>query len=165
MRAFIRFATGVLWLVAGVVVILIVVGEGEDRNSPDEVAPPPQTSVATNQPRAPVDKQLAYRLRTNRDEAIVNIGWVAGNAYGHPIWQDLRAHVGRGGDYYDVFMRLAPPGTDHQTEAMLNVALYEEWFERGQAAPYNEAEMLRRTERVLMLVEEGRALLRDMEGG
>lgn len=153
-----------LWVFGALLLIVIVLAYGGNGDRSREIEPI-VPAAAPAAPAARADPELAYRLRTLRDEAIANIGWVAGNAYGHLIWPELRPYIGRGGEYYDSFMRLAPPGADHQTEAALNVALYQKWFERGQAAPFNEPEGMRRLERLNALVGETTALLRQMRAG
>lgn len=99
----------------------------------------------------------AADIRTLRDEAIQNVGWVAGNSHGHPIWPQMKGYVGRGGSYYKAFVSLAPPGlsrAEQQAEAHHNVRLYEKWFERGEQAAFNEAEATSRIQRVLQISEE-----------
>lgn len=93
-------------------------------------------------------------LRELRDEGLRNIGWVAGNAYGHPVWQDIKRYVGKGGSYYDLFTRLAPQGSNAEAEAYQNVSLYRNWFEKGQDQPFNEKEAVLRIQRVHQIVEE-----------
>ncbi len=98
-------------------------------------------------------------FRQLRDEGIENIGWVAGNSYGHPVWPEVKGYVGKDGDYYNLFVRLAPKGSDHETEAFHNVSLYNKSFEEGQKQPFNEHESTLRTQRILQIVEELKALL------
>ncbi len=82
----------------------------------------------------------APTLRRLRDEAIANIGWVAGNAYGHPIWPEVEPFIGPGGTYYEILLRTGIPGSDPEIEVSLNVQRYREAFDRGKAATFNEAE-------------------------
>lgn len=95
-----------------------------------------------------------------RDEAICNIGWVAGNAYGHPIWPQVRDFVGEGGTYYDAFVRLRAPGESDELAASANVALYQECRERGQGLAFNERASISRIQRVIDISEELRGVLR-----
>jgi hypothetical protein len=66
------------------------------------------------------------RFRQLRDQGIKNIGWVAGNAAGHPIWPQVEPFVGKGGTYYNALVRLKTPGANEEVEAYSNVALYRE---------------------------------------
>ncbi len=102
-------------------------------------------------------------LRSLRDEAIKNIGWVAGNSYGHPIWPEIKPFVGKGGSYYEFYLRLAPKNSDHAAEAFYNVSLYEEWFEIGSKQPFNENEGLSRIQRVMQIQDELGKLFDRME--
>jgi hypothetical protein len=76
------------------------------------------------------------RFRQLRDQGIKNIGWVAGNAAGHPIWPQFEPFVGEGGNYYNAFIRLQPPGSNDKVEAYSNVALYREWVKTGEKSPF-----------------------------
>ena len=99
----------------------------------------------------------ARRFRELRDEAIRMLGWVAGNSYGHPVWPDVRPYVGRGGEYYDFFVSLSPPGLGsgaQEAEAFHNVSLYETWFEKGQTRPFNEPDNMNKIRRILQIAEE-----------
>ena len=94
------------------------------------------------------------RFRQLRDQGITNIGWVAGNAAGHPIWPQVEPFVGKGGNYYNAFVRLKPPGSNEQVEAYSNVALYEEWVKTGESAPFNETDCVAKIQRVLQIADE-----------
>ena len=99
----------------------------------------------------------AGRFRELRDQAIRMLGWVAGNSYAHPVWPEVKPYVGRGGDYYDFFVRLSPPGLDRsaqEAEAFHNVSLYQKWFEKGQTLPFNEADNVNKIRRILQIAEE-----------
>ena len=94
-------------------------------------------------------------LRGLRDDAIRHMGWIVGNTENHRIQREMKQAKGSGGNYYEVFMRLAPRGSDHQTEAWGNVSLYRDWFEKGRMAQlFNEPEGMRRLQRVLQIIEE-----------
>jgi len=85
------------------------------------------------------------------------LGWVAGNSYGHPVWPQVEPYVSRDGQYYDYFVRLAPPGLsqrEKEAEAFHNVNLYEEWFEKGQAQPFNEDDNVAKVARMFQLAGE-----------
>ena len=99
----------------------------------------------------------AAQFRELRDTAIRMLGWVAGNSYGHPIWPQIKSYYGRGGSYYDFFVRLSPPGLDktiQEAEALHNVGLYQEWFEKGQTRPFNEQDNVNKIKRMLQIAEE-----------
>ena len=100
----------------------------------------------------------APTLRRLPDEAIANIGWVAGNAYGHPIWPEVEPFIGPGGTYYEILLRSGIPGSDPEIEASLN----REAFDRGKAATFNEAEGASRLERVNEVVAECRTFCRKL---
>ena len=89
-----------------------------------------------------------------RNEGICNIGWVAGNAHGHPIWPDVRPYVGEGGEYYDAFLRLLAPGETPEVQAHLNVRLYNECRSQGGQHVFNEAEGMSRIVRSNDIVNE-----------
>lgn len=95
-----------------------------------------------------------------RDEGIADIGWVAGNARGHPIWPDVKMHFGEEGDVYDRLMMLGTPGQTQTISAGLNVALYDRSVEQGAAAYYDEAEETRRAVRVSQIFKELGELLK-----
>ena len=126
-----------------------------------------QTSTAvslTAEEKAQIEKRdaldaLAPGLRKLRDEAISNIGWVAGNAYGHPIWPEVEPFIGRGGTYYNTLLRTGIPGSDPEIEAALNVQRYREAFDRGKAEAFKEAEGASRLQRVNDIVAEISKLL------
>lgn len=97
------------------------------------------------------------RFRELRDQAIRMLGWVAGNSYAHPVWPEMKPYVGRGGEYYDFFLRLSPPGLDRsaqEAEAFHNVSLYQKWFEKGQTRPFNEEDNVNKITRILQIAEE-----------
>ncbi len=85
------------------------------------------------------------------------LGWVAGNSSGHPVWPEVRPYVGQGGEYYDFFVRLSPPGLDRsaqEAEAFHNVNLYREWFEKGQTRPFNEPDNTDKMRRILQIAKD-----------
>lgn len=94
------------------------------------------------------------RFRQLRDQGIKNIGWVAGNAAGHPIWPELERYVGEDGNYYNAFIRLKPPGSNDEVEAYSNVALYREWVKTGEKSPFNETDCLAKMQRTLQILPE-----------
>lgn len=99
----------------------------------------------------------AARFRRLRDDGIDLVGWVAGNSYNHPIWPQLKPYVGRGGQYYDFFVSLAPPGLSkdaQQAEALGNVRRYQKSFERGKTRSFNERDNNNKTKRMLQIAEE-----------
>ena len=99
----------------------------------------------------------ADRFRELRDHAIRMLGWVAGNTYGTPLWPEVEQNIGRDGVYYDFFVRLAPPGLNSSTqqlEAFKNVSLYQEWFDKGQTRPFNEADNMNKLRRMMQISEE-----------
>ncbi len=104
----------------------------------------------------------AQSLEKLRDQGIRNVGWVAGNTQGHPIWPQMRPFVGEGGEYYNAFVRIATCGLDDETVAFMNVRLYNEWVEKGRLFPFNEAESMRRTQRSIQIVKEMTKLMRQM---
>jgi hypothetical protein len=97
-----------------------------------------------------------------RNEGICNIGWAAGNAYGHPVWPQVKPHIGRGGTYYDAFVRLKAPGEDDYVAANMNLARYKECWERGERLPFNEAEGIARIQRAIDIVKEMTRILERM---
>lgn len=94
------------------------------------------------------------RIAELRDEGICNIGWVAGNAYGHPIWPQVREFVDTGGTYYNAFVLLRAPGERDTVAASANVALYRECRERGGQQNFNEAASISRIQRAIDIVAE-----------
>ena len=94
------------------------------------------------------------RFRQLRNQSIKNIGWVAGNTAGHPIWPQVEPYVGKGGNYYNTLIRLKTPGANDEVEAYSNVALYREWVEIGEKASFNEKECMTRIQRTLQIVDE-----------
>lgn len=87
------------------------------------------------------------RMVSLRDEALDNIGWVAGNAYGRPLWPKVQGFVGEGGSYYEAFVAIAPEGQT-AAQAMSNLARYKRAVELGKRSRYDERDMMRRIERV-----------------
>lgn len=106
----------------------------------------PATFLSTERPSSTAQSQAsgkAGRFRELRNQAISMLGWVAGNSYAHPIWPEMKPYIGRGGEYYDFFLRLTPPGLDRgalEAEAFQNVSLYRKWFDSGQSRPFDEAD-------------------------
>ncbi len=116
--------------------------------------PPKQAACVQLVSQASIE---AGRFRELRDHAIRMLGWIAGNSYGHPVWPEMKPYVGRGGVYYDFFLRLSPPGLDRsaqEVEAFQNVSLYQEWFEKGQTRPFNEADNVNKIRRILQIARE-----------
>lgn len=95
-----------------------------------------------------------------RNEAVQHIGWVAGNAYGHPEWSTLRPYVGKGGQYYNFFFGLILSGSNRRTEISYLASLYREWFTKGQTQPFNVKEANQRIGRVREIVEDINTYLR-----
>ena len=116
--------------------------------------------LSDGRPNSTVQSQASDKaslFRELRDQAIRMLGWVAGNTYAHPIWPEMKPYIGRGGEYYDFFLSLSPPGLDRssqEVEAFQNVSLYQEWFERGQARPFNEADNGNKIKRILQIAGE-----------
>lgn len=94
-----------------------------------------------------------------RDEGIRNVGWVAGNARGHPVWPQLREFVEPGGSYHDGFVRLWSGRRSQASEAAANVALYNEWVRRGENQPFNEREAMSRIQRMQEIAVELKSLI------
>lgn len=94
------------------------------------------------------------RFRQLRDQGIKNIGWVAGNAAGHPIWPQVEPYVGKGGNYYNALVRLKTPGGNEEVEAYSNVSLYREWVKIGEKSSFNENECISKIQRTLQIVDE-----------
>lgn len=92
-----------------------------------------------------------------RNEGIQNVGWVAGNAKGHPIWPQVRGYVTPGGSYYTAFVHLSSGQLSDDAEALANVRLYNEWVERGSSVPFNEREGTSRIRRMIDIAEELKA--------
>lgn len=99
-------------------------------------------------------------LEKLRDEGISNIGWVAGNTYGHPIWPQMKPYVGKGGEYYNFFISLGAQTANQEAQAYANIQRYNEWFDRGQSIPFNEPEAMRRAQRSVEIVSEIGELLK-----
>lgn len=118
---------------------------------------PQQRAVTTAAPRPP------DCISGPRNEAIKAIAWIAGNMGKSSLWPDLAPFLAQGtGEYYQHFMRLAAPGSNHETEAIMNLALYREWFAKGEADPINQREATDRTRRVVQIIDEVGACLRTM---
>ena len=101
--------------------------------------------------------EKAARFRRLRNDAIRMLGRIAGNSYEHPIWPEVKPYVARGGQYYDFFLRLAPPGlsrSEQEAEAFANVRLYQEWFEKGRAQPFNESDNINKIRRIQQIATE-----------
>ena len=94
------------------------------------------------------------RFRQLRDQGIMDVGWVSGNASKHPIWAELEPFLGRGGTYYEAFVSLKTPSGDAKTEAYGNVALHREWFKIGEGQPFNEDECISKIQRAQQLSAE-----------
>jgi hypothetical protein len=94
------------------------------------------------------------RFRQLRNQGIKNIGWVAGNAAGHPIWPQVEPFVGKGGNYYNALVGLKTPGAKEEVEAYSNVALYREWVKIGEKTSFNEKECITKIQRTLQIVDE-----------
>ena len=94
------------------------------------------------------------RFTELRDEGICNIGWVAGNSYGHPIWPQIRDFVGEGGTYYDAFVRIRAPGENAEQAAYSNVALYNECREQGRQQNFNEGLSINKIQRAIDISNE-----------
>ncbi len=98
-------------------------------------------------------------LRELRDEAVQHIGWVAGNAYGHPEWPTLRPYVGKGGQYYNFLFGLMLRGANRRTDISQLASLYREWFTMGQKQPFNVKEATQRIVQVRQIVDDINAYL------
>jgi hypothetical protein len=106
-----------------------------------------------------VDKE---RVRELRDQGIKNIGWIAGNAAGNPIWPEIEQYVGKRGVYYEFFVRLRTPGgPSDDVQAYSNVSLYNDWVKIGERVPYNEEECTARTQRTLQIIGELTKMLKS----
>ena len=108
-------------------------------------------AAVVSQTETSESRAKAARFRDLRNEGIRNIGWVAGNSKGHPIWPEIKPYVTAGGEYYEFFMRLAPPGSDHKVEAIMNVNLYRAALEDGQKLPFNEMQNILRIKRAITI--------------
>lgn len=112
--------------------------------------------AATNQPSAPagptISTEIAARVERLRNEALENIGWVAGNAYGRPIWPRIKEYVDEGGSYYNAFIGIIPNGG--AADVMSNIQRYKAAVNRGRGARYDEADMMRRVARTRQISEE-----------
>lgn len=111
-------------------------------------------SLTRNAPSSFSTTVLSARQIDLRDEAIQNIGWLAGNARGHPIWPQVEPFVGEGGQYYDAFLRISSGRYSDELEASMNVQLYRQWRERGAALPFNERDSTSRIQRVIAIARE-----------
>lgn len=141
---------GIWLLIALAVLIWAASMQGEDRKTETARAERPE---------------MSERFVELRDEAIRNIGWVAGNARGQAIWPEVRPHVGRDGEYYEAFVSLSSGRADDETEAMMNVSLYNDWVERGEERPFSPAEAMSRIERVQQIAAEMTRELESAAGG
>ena len=111
-----------------------------------------------------LSSEAEARMMRLRDEAITNVGWVAGNAYGHPIWPQIEGYVGKGGEYYDFFMRLAPSGLtdiEQQVQYAANLRRYEAGRKQGSSQSFSEAAASARIQRVLDIIEELKVIMRS----
>ncbi len=100
---------------------------------------------------------VGSRVGPRVNDAIRMLGRIAGNSYEHPIWPEVKPYVARGGQYYDFFLRLAPPGlsrSEQEAEAFANVRLYQEWFEKGRAQPFNESDNINKIRRIQQIATE-----------
>lgn len=107
-------------------------------------------------------QSTSHQIADLRDEGICNVGWLAGNSYGHPIWPQVRGFVGEGGEYYNAFVLVRAPHESERVAAQANVRLYNQCRERGENAPFNERESISRIQRAIDISEELRLLMRRM---
>ena len=123
---------------------------------------PPTAAMPKSAKPSSTGIPLNAKLCKLRDQAIQNIGWVAGNSYDHPIWPEMEQYVGRGGVYYDTYVSLkCGLHRDEATTALANVQLYRDWFEKGRKKSFNEPDNMRRIKRVIQINDELRADLKN----
>lgn len=124
-------------------------------------------ALPSNQPGQsiipPASADWTRQFTDLRDEGITNIGWIAGNAKGHPGWSMLRQHYGEDGDIYNGFIVLGTPGQAADTSAAINVSLYDQATEKGAAAKYDEAEETLRALRIAEVLKELTALMKSRQ--
>ena len=89
-----------------------------------------------------------------RDQGIKNIGWVAGNVEKTQLWPQIKPYVGKGGNYYESFLRLKAPNEKDEAAAIGNVNLYRKWKKIGAEQPFSEAEAMSRIQRTIQISEE-----------
>jgi hypothetical protein len=92
--------------------------------------------------------ELSARAVELRDEAIRNLGWVAGNAQGRPEWPRIRDKVDKDGTYTKAWLRISSGRMPDLAEASANLRLYEEWRAIGARAPWRPDESVARLLRV-----------------
>jgi len=93
-------------------------------------------------------------FRQLRNEGIKITGWVAGNASQHPAWPQIKPYVGRGGTYYNAFVRVKTPGSNSETEAYMNISLYRKWKNIGRKRYYNEKVITYKIQRANQIVRQ-----------
>ncbi len=87
------------------------------------------------------------------DEAIYNVGYVAGMAYSHPVWPETRAFVGPDGQYTRALLVVRRPGLSDEATATMNLDRYEEGRDAGSVQAFSESDAAARTQRVIDIVE------------
>lgn len=139
-------------MIGKILVVLFVIGLVGALISKNDGESPSQSSTS-------LSPTILTRLGALRDEGIDNIGWVAGNAYGRPIWAQVKPYVGEDGSYYRVLISLSTQGPNSAGEAMANIDRYKSAVKLGRSQRYDEADMLRRVERTNQIAKEISALL------
>lgn len=140
-------------ILLGIVAALTINSWSSEKSDRLTKAPIPASEAKATKTKHP----LSQHQIDLRDEGIQNVGWVAGNAKGHPIWPQVRDYVTSGGLYYVAFVHLSSGRLPDDAEALANVRLYDAWVKRGASAPFNEKEGVSRIQRMIDIAEELKA--------
>lgn len=87
------------------------------------------------------------------DEALYNVGYIAGMVEGHPIWPVVYLHVGPDGVWASLLLSLRRPGLSDDVAAKANLSRYREGQEAGSGQEFNEPDMRARSLRVYDIIE------------
>ena len=103
-------------------------------------------------------------MRRLRDEGIEILGWINGNSWGTTLGQHVAQMYGRGGEVYNLYVALSPPGGgEDEVVALGNVRRYRAAVERGKAEPMNMEMIEVRLTRFPQITQELTRLLRELE--
>lgn len=105
---------------------------------------------------------LEHQFTDLRDEALADVGFVAGNAKGHAIWPQVRDYVDEDGQYTKFYESLATPReqqSDAEGQALLNIQTYEAGVGKGSAAAYDPSDDTDRAQRIVQIGTEIGAIM------
>lgn len=142
--------------IIGIICVFLVVGGVYRMLGVSE--PSSSSSTATSE-GSKLSEGAKQRIAALRDEALENIGWVAGNAYGRPAWPRVKEYVGEGGTYYKTLTEIVVEGPQ---AFYSNVEKYKAAEKRGRASRYDDSDMTRRVQRVMQIIDE---MTRELQSG